>query len=98
MPALILRARCLPRLRWSRELRLDERLGAMNFKGGADLNSGICGVALGRNATDFGNQRLEILRRGVLSRSGAGFARDILFHQRAPVVVGAGLKAQLGKA
>ena len=45
----------------------------------------------------FENQRLEIFRAGVLAGSGSGFARNIFFHQRAAVIVGAGVQAELRK-
>src|SRR5262249_33302191 len=50
-----------------------------------DADAGVGGVSLGRNAPGLENERLEILRAGVLARGGASFARDVLFHQRAAV-------------
>ncbi len=34
-------------------------------------------------------------RAGVLARGGSGFTRDIFFHQRAAVIIGAGMQAEL---
>jgi hypothetical protein len=43
------------------------------------------------------NQRLKIFRAGVLAGGGSGFARNIFFHQRAAVIVGARVQAELRK-
>ncbi len=60
-----------------------------------DIDARVGGVALGGNAAGFQNQRLEIFRAGVLAGGGSGFARDVFFHQRAAVVVRAGVQAEL---
>src|SRR6185437_7629401 len=55
----------------------------------------ISGIAFRRNAADLANELLELLRAGVLAGGGAGFTRNIFFHQRAAVIVGASLEAEL---
>src|SRR5208282_3738048 len=62
-----------------------------------DFQARIFCVALCRNAPDPENQRLEIFRTGVLARGRSGLARDVFFHQRSAVVVGASFEAKLRK-
>src|SRR6185369_6781360 len=58
----------------------------------------IDGIAFGGNAAGLKNQRLEFLAAGVLSRRGAGLARDVLLHQCSTVVIGARMQAELRQA
>ena len=81
----------------SRELRFEASASLVNATGSLDLDSRISSVALGRDASRFQNQRLKIFGAGVLSGSGASFARDVFFHQSSAVVVGAGVQAELRK-
>src|ERR1017187_5372686 len=60
-----------------------------------DIDARVCCVALGGNAACLKNQRLEVFRAGVLASGGTSFARDVFFHQRATVIVGAGMQAEL---
>src|SRR5947208_12937365 len=98
MPVPNLQGQYRRRWRWSRELRLDQRFGREAFEWRLDLNSRVGCVALRGNAANFANQRLEFLRAGVLAGSSSGFARNVLLHQRAAVVVGTCLKAKLRQA
>ena len=59
------------------------------------MDSRVSRVALGGDAAHLENQRLKIFRAGVLAGGGSGFARNIFFHQRAAVIVGAGVQAEL---
>ena len=63
-----------------------------------EVDARVDGVAFGRNASGLENQRLEFFAAGVLSRRGSGFARNVFFHQRSAVVVGAGVQAELRQA
>ncbi len=59
------------------------------------LDARVGRVALGGDAAHFQNQRLKIFRAGVLAGGGSGFARNVFFHQRAAVIVGPGMQAEL---
>src|SRR5262250_2612770 len=78
----------------SRELR-ENLLRGEALQRRFDLDARIRRVALGWDAADFKNQRLEFFRAGVLPRGCASFARNVLFHQRSAVVVGTRMQAKL---
>src|SRR6266851_3129172 len=80
------------------ELRLERFLQSEVLGWQLDIDPGVGGIALGGNASDLENQRLELFRAGVLSRRGSGFARDVFLHQGAAVVVRAGVQAKLRQA
>src|ERR1700730_14450711 len=91
-------ARGIMALTSSCELRLKRFFDRVVVRLQFEVDARVDRVALGRNASGLENQRLKFFSTGVLSGSGSGFTRDVFFHQRAAVIIRAGLQAELRQA
>ena len=79
------------------ELGLERLFRGEVVKRHPDVDPRVCGITFRWDSADLKNQRLKIFRTGVLARGRASFARDVFFHQRAAVIIGAGMQTKLGE-